>query len=511
MAKQEQNLNLQERAHPCAVWLRRDLRLDDNRCLQEAYKRSKGRIIPLYILDPRDYEPNLLGWPRCGAFRGQFLLEALSDLRMKFKRMGSDLVVRIGPPEEILPTLADQYGATHLYTLDPQDSREAETVRLVNEACYREGIDFVLVEGSTLYDYSRIPFGEGELPNSFVEFRRILERDATPKAPELAIKKILPLPMGLRAGNLPKLESMNLAEFTQDPRTTIPYIGGEAHGLKRLKDYVWERKLLPYAHSARLGLGGEQISSKLSAWINLGCLSPRRIWYEVLAFEAKHGGSQGVYQMIYHLTLRDFMIFHAKQMGDKLFELEGKKGIRQQWEEDSERFALWYQGYSGFPLVDAFMRELSTTGYISPRGRQIISDFFVKKLRLPWTWAASCLETLLIDYHPAITWGAFQSVAGVGVTLPRSSTHPMESGYAVDWEGSYIRFWVPELSQLPNEFIYQPHLLNEEQQHYLGLYLGQNYPFPLVEPPDFTPREPTPRERNQELIFERLKRYGRLT
>ena len=280
--------------------------------------------------------------------------------------------------------------------------------------------------------------------------------------------------------------------------------------VKRLKDYVWERKLISYSSTTRQGLGGEQISTKLSAWVNLGCLSPRRIWYELLAFEAKHGGSQGVYQLIYHLTMRDFMIFHAKQMGEKLYQVEGLRELPKVWEEESERFAMWYQGYSGFPLIDAFMRELSTTGYISPRGRQIVSSFFVKQLRLPWTWAASCFETLLIDYHPAITWGAMQSVAGVGVDLPQVSDHPIESGYAVDWEGAYIRFWVPELASVPPEYIYQPHLLNEEQQAYLGLYLGQNYPHPIVSPPDFTEREPTPRERNQELIMERLKRYGKL-
>ncbi len=510
MQSSDQRLNLQERSHPCVVWFRKDLRLDDNRCLKAAYERSKGRIIPVYVLDPRDYETNLLAWPKCGAYRAQFLLEALSDLRMKFKRLGSDLVVRIGPPEEILPTLADKHGATHLYTLDPQDHEEAQKVTAVSEACYREGIEFVEIEGSTLYDYSRIPFAEGEIPKDFVSFRKELERDASPKPPELAIKKVLPLPMGLRAGNLPKLSSMNLSDFTPDPRSTIPFLGGEAHGLKRLKDYVWERKLLPYSYSARHGLGGEQISTKLSAWINLGCLSPRRIWYEVLAYEAKYGGSQGVYQMIYHLTMRDFMIFHAKQMGDSLFDLKGLKEIPKVWEEDSERFALWWQGYSGFPLIDAFMRELNSTGYISPRGRQLVAAFFVKQLKLPWTWAASCFETLLIDYHPAITWGAMQSVAGVGVELPSQSVHPIESGYAVDWEGAYVRYWVPELANLSSDFIYQPYHLTEEYQAHFGILLGQNYPYPVVEPPPPSEREPTPRERHHELIMERLKRFGKI-
>jgi deoxyribodipyrimidine photo-lyase len=510
MPSSDQRLNIQERAHPSVVWFRRDLRLDDNCCLFEASKRSKGRVIPVYILDTREYEPNLLGWPRCGAYRAQFLIDALNDLRLKLKRLGSDLIVRIGPPEEILPTLAETQGATHLYTLEPQDAREAKVVRAVKDGCYCEGIEFVEIEGATLYDYSRIPFEPEELPKDFVEFRRKLEKDASPKPPELSINKLLPLPLGLRPGSIPKLESMNLTAFTPDPRSTISFVGGEAHGLRRVKDYFWDRKLLPYSYQARHGLAGEEISTKLSPWINLGCLSPRRLWYEALAYERKHGGSDGVYRLIYHLTLRDFMIFHARAMGDKLYDLEGLRGIPKVWEDDPDRFGYWWPGYSGFPLVDAFMRELNSTGYISQKGRQIVADFFVNHLKLPWTWAASCFETLLIDYHPAVTWGAFQSVAGVGVTIPGSPTHPIDSGYAVDWEGAYVRYWLPELAHLPTEVIYQPHLLNEEYQAYYGLALGQQYPYPLVTPTAPSERSPSPRERHHESIIGHLKRLGKM-
>ena len=510
MSSSDQRLNIQERAHPCVVWFRRDLRLDDNPALLAAHQRSKGRVLPLYILDPRDYEPNLLGWPRCGAYRAQFLIESLTDLKLKLKRLGSDLVVRIGPPEEILPSLAEKQGATHLYTLEPQDPQEAKAVTAVKDGCYREGVEFVEVAGATLFDYDRIPFEPEELPKSFIEFRRTLERDASPKPPELAITKLLPLPLSLRPGNIPKLESMNLTAFTQDPRTTIPFIGGEANGLKRVKDYVWDRKLLPYAHQAQRGLAGEQISTKLSPWINLGCLSPRRLWYEALSYEKKHGGGDGVYRLIYNLTLRDFMIFHARAMGDKLYDVQGLKEIPKVWEEDPERFAGWWSGYSGFPLIDALMRELNSTGYLSPRGRRIVADFFVNHLKLPWTWAASCFETLLIDYHPAVTWGAMQSAAGVGVELPGHATHPVESGYEVDWEGAYIRYWIPELAHLPAEVIYQPHLLNEEYQAYYGLILGQQYPYPIIEPPAPRERAPSPRERHYESIMAHLQRFGKI-
>ena len=510
MPSSDQRLNVQERSHPCVVWLRRDLRLDDNRCLFEANKRSKGRIIPIYILDPRDYTPNLLGWPKCGAYRGQFLLEALKDLKLKLKRLGSDLVIRTGEPEEILPELANTHGATHLYTLEPQDPVEASAVRAVNEGCYREGIEFVQVEGATLYDEGRLPFEPDQLPDSFIEFRRVLEREMTPREPELAIKKILPLPMGLRPGSLPKLDKMNLTEFTPDPRSTISFMGGEAYGLKRVKDYFWDRQMLSYASQMRGVLAGEAISTKLSPWINLGCLSPRRLWYEALTYEKQHKDSQGAYSLIYKLTLRDFMIFQARALCDRLYDLNGARELPKVWEEDPNLFNCWWSGYTGFPLVDALMRELSATGYISVRGREIVTDFLVHHLKLPWTWAASCFETLLIDYHPATTNLSMQGAAGVGLVHKRRVTHPVESGYEVDWEGAYVRYWIPELANLPQEVIYQPYMLNEEYQAYYGVILGQSYPYPIIAPPPPREQHTQAKERRHELLMAKFKKLGKI-
>jgi deoxyribodipyrimidine photo-lyase len=482
----KKHLNLQERSHPALMWFRRDLRIDDQPALLAASKQSKGRVIPVYCLDPRTFGTNEIGWPKLGAYRARFLIEALTDLKSKLKRVGSDLIIRQGLPEEILPDLATKYGATHLFSHEAQSYEEDQTIEAVQDQCIRNAIEYCEIEGITLYHLDRTPFDLNTFPTNFIRFRRALERDSHPHPPELSIDKLLPLPLGLNSDPMPTLERLGLSSFTPDPRTIISFTGGEVHGLRRLKDYVWERRLLSFYHLARENLGGEQISTKLSPWINLGCISPRRIWYEGLAFEQKHGSSLGVYQLIYGLTLRDFFIFHARRYKQSFFKLEGirnQKDAVKQWPENHELFGLFWQGYSGFPLVDACMRELGSTGYLSPQGRKVVGEFCTQHLKLPWTWVACCFETLLIDYCPATTYGWLQSFAGVGLQMNVRSRHHAELGSSLDQDAAYIRYWLPELANLPSEVIYEPYLMDEETQAYYGVILNQTYPFPLIPPP----------------------------
>ena len=138
---EKQRLNLQERSHPCVMWFRRDLRIDDQPVLQAAEKLSKGRVICVYCHDPREYESNEIGWPKCGAYRAQFLIESLTDLRSKLIRLGSNLIILRGRPEEVLVDLASRHGATHIVTQDPVSYDESEQIKRVQDQCVRENIE----------------------------------------------------------------------------------------------------------------------------------------------------------------------------------------------------------------------------------------------------------------------------------------------------------------------------------------------------------------------------------
>jgi deoxyribodipyrimidine photo-lyase len=499
--------NIQQRAHPCVMWFRYDLRLDDNPALLAAEQYSKGRVLPVFCLNPDDYKHNLLGWPKMGAYRARFLMQALTDLRSKLKRIGSDLIILRGRPQEVLVDLAEAHGVTYIFSQEPQSFEESRLVKRVQSQCVRQNIEYKEVEGSTLYHSDKIPFELDDLPTDFIRFRRVVEKEISPNAPELAIKKLLPLPLHITVGRMPKMEDFNSNEYQTDPRTTLPFIGGEAHALKRLKDYVWDQRLLGYYHRAHVAFAGEQISSKLSAWINLGCLSPRRLWYEALAFELKHGDSLGVYQLIYHLTMRDFFIFQSRKYGESFYSLEGIRNEKKASEENQDLFAMWWQGYTGFPLIDAFMRELASTGYITVQGRKIVSQFLVHELKLPWTWGAACFQTLLRDYNPAITYGSYQSIAGVGFKLPGRAEHHADIGQRLDRDGAYVRYWVPALGYLPSECIYEPYLLNEEAQNYYGVILNQDYPYPVIAPPERP--APVVNRDYQQILQERRERAQR--
>ena len=495
---------IQQRAHPCVMWFRRDLRLDDNPALLAAEQYSKGRVIPVFCINPDEYGQNILGWPKVGAYRARFLMQALVDLRSKLKRIGSDLVILRGRPEDVLVEFADKHGATRIFSQDVQSFEEHQVVKQVQDQCVRDAIEYKEVEGSTLYHSDKLPFELEELPTNFIRFRRNLERESIPNAPELAIKKLLPLPLGISVGSIPKMADFNSSEYQTDPRTILPFKGGEAHGLKRVKEYIWDQRLLGYYHRAHVAFAGEQTSSKLSAWINLGCLSPRRLWYEALAFENKHGDSLGVYQLIYHLTMRDFFIFNSRKYGQAFYEQPGIRRQIPKAEENQNLFMMWWQGYTGFPLIDAFMRELASTGYLSIQGRKVVANFLVNELKLPWTWGAACFQTLLRDYHPAVTYGSFQSLTGFGLKLPGRVEHHVDLGQRLDRDGAYVRYWLPELSYLPSECVYEPYLLNEEAQAYYGLTLNQHYPYPIIEPP--ARPEPVVNRDYQQILQERKRR-----
>jgi deoxyribodipyrimidine photo-lyase len=483
--------SLQPRAELCVMWFRLDLRLDDNPALTAACEAGRGRVLPVYCIDPRDTGVGALGLPKRSARAAQFLIESLTDLRSKLKRVGSDLLVRRGPPEELLLDVAQLYRASQIFTHEAQTPEEEEALRAVEEACVREGVELKVVEGVTLYHRARLPF-EGDLsdlPRDFFTFRGAVERSSSPRAPSLAVSKLLPLPLGVSLGKLPSLGDLG-HEGVELGKAQGRALGGEAQGLKRVKEYIWEKRLLDHAHRSRRALAGEELSARLASWLNFGCLSPRRLWYEALAFEGRHGQSLGVYQLIYHLMLRDFMIFHARRGGRRLYEGGLFAPLSAPPPAAPEAMGLlmaWREGRTGFPLVDACMRSLGATGELSGQGRALVSRFLTGALGLPWGWGAEVFASLLCDYHPALTWGYFQAGAGVGVWLSDPPPHPVWAGRAVDWGGEFVRAWVPELARLPPEVIYEPYVLDEAWQVHLQFQLGVDYPYPVVPPSPLVP------------------------
>jgi len=190
-------------------------------------------------------------------------------------------------------------------------------------------------------------------------------------------------------------------------------------------------------------LGGDY-STKFSPWLAHGCLSPKQIYAEVRRYEASRGNNESTYWVIFELLWRDFFRLMAKKYGDKIFLKGGILGKENgTLRDDFKAFQRWKDGKTGKGIVDANMREIASTGFMSNRGRQIVASYLVNDLKVNWQLGAEYFESLLIDYDPASNWGNWNYVAGVG-NDPRENRYfnPKTQAERYDPEGKYVRFWL---------------------------------------------------------------------
>ncbi len=313
----------------------------------------------------------------------------------------------------------------------PQHAR-AEALELIGPLV--RPVAVLCCQESCLYD--DWPLAAASFPRVFAEFRRRLERSPQPALPPPDLRGLgsaaqawppdwLQPPGAASTGKAAAASPPGAAPA--DPRSAFPFSGDEPSALARLQHYVFGSDGLRHYKASRNGLVGTEFSSKFSPFLALGSLSVRRIWQELLRFEALHGAGQGGDQgalegcewMKQELLWREFFIWSERCHGAAFHAPGGIQGRPPRWQEDRERFGRWCRGQSGQPLIDAQLNELLATGYLSNRGRQWVASHFVNELQLPWTWGARFFEWMLIDAQPALNSGNWAYLAGVG-SDPRS-------------------------------------------------------------------------------------------
>lgn len=460
------------------VWFRNDLRLRDNVPLTEAVRTSE-KIYPLYCFDPRHYAETDLGLPKTGSYRAQFLLESLQDLRNNLRAIGSDLIIRQGVPESIIPHLAKEVGANKVFASKEVTSEELSVEQELENILLSQGIDLKFIWQSTLLHVDDIPWPINNVPDTFSHFRREAEH-ITP------IRKALPPPQTLNnidasVGSLPDLEQLGLHQADPDDRAVLSYKGGESAGLARLNEYFWEKDCLKSYKETRNGMLGADYSSKFSAWLANGSISPRTIYEEIERYETERVKNKSTYWLIFELLWRDYFRFMAKKYGHRIFRSEGIHEQKVHYQNDKELFAKWKDGSTGVPFIDANMREINGTGFMSNRGRQNVASFLVKDLKVNWTWGASYFETMLIDYDVCSNWGNWNYVAGVG-NDPRENRYfnIMSQAQRYDPRGEYVRHWIPELAHIPGKKVHYPAEISRLELEEMGIRIGEDYPEPLV-------------------------------
>ncbi|TDP61157.1 DASH family cryptochrome [Flavobacterium dankookense] len=423
------------------VWFKTDLRLHDNETLVKAIAQNDS-IVPVYCLDDSHFETNSFGFKKTGSFRAKFLLESLQDLNNQLQALGSGLIVVQGKPEEEIPKIVKQYKASKVYAKREVAYEEKQTEALVQSELWKLQCELVTFSTSTLYHAEDLPFSIKDIPDVFTSFRKKTEKDSkirtafdSPTA--IVSPELMPF-------DLPTLTSLDLEEVKMDKRSAIQFKGGETEAIKRLNHYFFETHAIAKYKETRNGLVGADYSSKFSAWLAMGCISPRYIYQELKKYETLHVENESTYWLVFELLWRDYFRFMMKKYQNKLFQ---KYGI-----QDKELHLKpvvqsilndWINGQTGVDFVDANMIELKQTGFMSNRGRQNVASYLCNDLKLDWRYGASYFEQQLIDYDVCSNWGNWAYLAGVG-NDPRGNRYFNIEKQASDYDKNkvYRKLWL---------------------------------------------------------------------
>mgnify|MGYP006278006497 CR=1 FL=1 len=420
-------------------WFRNDLRLHD----QDMLKSLSGQgysIIPFYCFDDRFFSETDIGFPRTGAFRLKFLLESLYTLKQQLEDLGTGLIIRKGNTAEELLKIHHQTGAKEIYA-----AREFawEEKMIEQEIQKTPQLNLSLHEANGLFKESELPFDVDDLPDIFTQFRKKVEKKLNTINRIDSVNAFQPLPSNLEVAGEITFADFGLAEPDEDNRAAISFTGGEDAGLRRLNEYIWESGNILTYKKTRNGLLGKDYSTKFSAWLADGSLSPKKVIAEVNRFEEEHKSNVSTYWVKFELLWREYFRWIARKYGARIFFRYGIKNERKNLRKDFSAFERWRLAKTNDDFVNANMQELLQTGYMSNRGRQNVASFLIKDLSVDWRWGATWFESQLIDYDVYSNWGNWMYVAGVG-NDPRENRYfnTQKQAERYDADGRYRKIWL---------------------------------------------------------------------
>ena len=444
------------------LWFKQDVRLDDHPAVQAAVKAE--RLLPVFVLDPSLLHTGPFGTRRMGIHRTRFLLESLAALDRELKQRGSQLLVVLGNAELLIPQLAQQLEVTSVLTLEEIAPEERQQVARVREAL--GPIRLLEYAGNDLLFPEQLPCPPEHLPHVFSQFRQEIEN----RPPVFQYR---PAPVTLPGvpeqsadlfRRLPTLSQLGLGEAQSSANSAFPFSGGETAALARLRDYLWNSQHVRDYQETRDQMLGTEYSSKLSPWLANGSLCVRRVAADLRRHEALYQANNSTRCLWGELLWREFFRRTLQRHGCALFQSGGLKATERASRLIDERFVRWTQGRTGMPLVDACMRELAETGYLSNRGRQVAASYLVQDLQQDWRYGASWFEEHLLDYDVASNWGNWAYLAGVSCD-PRHSMafNALRQAHQYDPEASYVSLWLPELRHVPQHLRHTPFILSAQQ------------------------------------------------
>ncbi len=406
------------------------MRIQDNPSLYYAYFHF-WKVVPVLVIPSKaNTHLNKIG-QEMGKFRYQFFLEAALELKANLAKEKIDLIL-LKDDENLaakLKEICKAYEIEHTVTSYPRGVYEGNILGMLCELTA-----VFTCEDDNLVAMDELPFTE--LPKVFTPFRKEVEAnlDVRDMTQDPLLKKF--------ADSHAFSDTFELIKHPKHPNSAYPFTGGESAAHERLNYYIGESKAILEYKETRNELIGENYSSKLSAYLAVGNLSPVQVYYAIKGFENQVEKNDSTYWLLFELLWREYFMLVALQGQTDIYALKGiqNKGSKN-YTNNIKKFEQWCTGNTEHPFINANMKELIATGYMSNRGRQNVASYLVHHLKVDWRWGATFFEKHLIDYDISLNWCNWMYVAGVGNNTRNKVFDPTLQQERYDPESAYCRLW----------------------------------------------------------------------
>jgi deoxyribodipyrimidine photo-lyase len=391
------------------MWFGEDLRCADQDMLWQS-AQEVDHLVCLYCDEPHNSRPSRYATQGMSTNRRRFLEQGLQSLAQQLEALGQTLFISAMDAVTSLNLLLNEVPISHLYRNHHGGWYEQQTLkRIANQF---PDVRIHIGNDLSLFRPSQLPFEITELPVSFSKFRRLVE-NIDVLSPLPALEELPPKALF----TIQKIRPWQALAVNENSAFT----GGEQAAMDQLSDY-FSSNLPSLYKETRNELDGWENSTKFSPWLAQGSLSARQIKASLDVYERDHGASESTYWIYFELLWREYFHWYATRYGKQLFLPGGLSGKQTQGSYYAERFRKWSQGNTPYPLVNACMKQLNQTGFMSNRGRQIVASCLIYELGIDWRYGAAYFEEQLIDYNVGSNWGNWQYIAGVGAD-PRGGRH----------------------------------------------------------------------------------------
>ena len=419
------------------VWFRNNLRVEDNRALSDAIENS-DKVIGYVNIDPKNFENTQYGFKKTEKFRSKFLLESITDLKQNLKSLNITLIIDFCDINKSFISFINKYDVDSVYM-----QREWTRDELIEEDSLPKDIKKFKYFDQFLYSPKDVKNIYENIPRGFSNFRKKCEK-------YLEVEHPISIPKPMNHDNLlntdysiPTLNDFGFKDFEIHENSVFKFHGGESTGKFRIDEYFFKSKNVSRYKHTRNGLLGKDYSSKFSSWLANGSLSARYIFNKLKEYENKIEKNESTYWLFFELLWRDFFKYVSMQHRNKFFSKDGIYGNGKVWSTENSKIQSWINGETKESFVNANMKELAFSGFMSNRGRQNVANYLTKQLKVDWRIGAKYFEALLIDYDVHSNYGNWLYNAGIGNdSMPFRMFNPSLQSERYDPDKVYEKTWL---------------------------------------------------------------------